>query len=737
MQDIIKKLDLEEYLTTLQNLFAREKSIILEGDINIHHKLISAISTYDLKQLPKVENLNSALMYLKKQGNLKLYEIYEFAKIINYFLYLKRFSFEGKLGEWNDKIIIPDEIKTLIDIFDEKANIKSGYDDDLDRVNKNLYDIKGQIKQSLYATINSKKLQLYLVDHQVHLVHGEQAVLVRAGFNHYLKAKVIDRSSAGFFYIVPHNVSQHKQRQADLINLKDEIIYKLCKQYSSILGKHLMFLGFINKEFDRFDHYMARVFFAKSDDKSFILPSPKVKEQKLIDFKHPALHNAKPINIDFTKKVIMITGVNAGGKTMLLKSILSAVFMSKYLIPYHCDDEETKIGSFKEITAVLDDPQSVKNDISTFAGRMVEFSKLFQKSNIIVGVDEIELGTDSDEAASLFKVIIEELMTKNIKIIITTHHKRLAALMAQNNDVELIAALYDEANRKPTYEFMQGTIGQSYAFETASRYGIPLNVIKEAKVVYGDDKNRLNELIERSSSLEREYKEKIKILDDKIGQHDKLNKSLKEQKETVDTKIISEKSILHKEYKDATSEAKKAIKTKQSQEAHQHLNIAHKKVKDIKVEQHQEILDLKVGDRVKYRNTKGVLVSIKGKKAQLESDDGMKLQVLLTQLKRSGNIPKPKQISKHSIKVNIQKPKAGHIKLDLHGQRAEEAMANLDKFISDSLIAGFDEVLVYHGIGTGKLSYAVKVFLEQHPSVKNFEDALTGQGGFGAKVVKL
>ncbi len=111
---------------------------------------------------------------------------------------------------------------------------------------------------------------------------------------------------------------------------------------------------------------------------------------------------------------------------------------------------------------------------------MVEFSKLFSSKNAIVGVDEIELGTDSDEAASLFKVVIEELIQKDIKIIITTHHKRLAALMASNEDVELVAALYDEANQKPTYDFLQGTIGKSYAFETASRYGIPYNVIKKS-----------------------------------------------------------------------------------------------------------------------------------------------------------------------------------------------------------------------------------------------------------------
>jgi DNA mismatch repair protein MutS2 len=737
MQDIIDKLDLTDYIGTLQSLFAREKPIAIEGDINIHHKLISQLSNYDLKELPKVSNLDSALMHLQKQGDLKLYEVFEFVKIFEYFLYLKRFDFEGKLGEWNDKIIIPNEIKTLVDIFDNKGNIKSGFDDDLDRVNTNLHSNKEAIKQNLYSVINNKKLQPYLVDHQVHLVYGEQTLMVRGGFNHVLKAKVLDRSSAGFFFVLPHSVSDLKQKQEELLNLKEEILYKLAKEYSSLLNKNLMVLKFINKEFDRVDHYISRVFFAKLDDRSFILPSSKNKVNRLIDFKHPALEEPKPVSIDFSKSVVMITGVNAGGKTMLLKSILSAVFMSKYLIPYKCDDEQTKIGSFKTIQTILDDPQNVKNDISTFAGRMVEFSKVFSKSNSIVGVDEIELGTDSDEAASLFKVIIEKLIKNDIKIVITTHHKRLAALLAKNEDVELIAALYDEENRKPTYEFLQGTIGKSYAFETASRYGIPLDIVNEAKKVYGEDKDKLNELIERSSLLEKEYQEKIQKLDEDIAKYDKLNSQLKEQKENADKIIYDEKLALEKEYKDAIEDAKKAIKTTQSSEAHKLLNQAHKKKQSIKVQKHQEPIDLKVGDMVKYRNTKGVLISLKGKKATIESDDGMKLQVLKDELKRSGNLPKIKQNKNHNIKVNIQKPDSGHITLDLHGQRAEEATANLDKFISDALIAGFDEVLVYHGIGTGKLAYAVKVFLEGHPSVKSFEDALTGSGGYGAKVVKL
>jgi DNA mismatch repair protein MutS2 len=732
--EIVKKLDLEDYINLLESFFAREKSIVLQGDINIHYKLISEIGNYSFKTPKKVKNLDTQLMHIKKQGVLKLDDIYEFIKIVDYFNYVKKFSLEGKLEEWIEKIIVPEKIDTLVDKFDEEGNLRAGIDEDFDRVNESIYRNKMQIKDALYKSMNNKKLQPYLVDHQVHLVHGQRTIMVRGGFNHVLKARVLDRSSSGFFYVIPHSVAELKQKQEELFNIKDEVLLKLTKEYTNVLFNNIMFLNFINKEFDRLDHYLARVEFAKLDDKNFILPSSSKKTQKLVDFYHPALKDGKSVTIDFTKSVIMITGVNAGGKTMLLKSILSATFLSKYLIPYKAH-KDTKVGHYKDIIAVLDDPQSVKNDISTFAGRMVEFSKLFSKQNAIVGVDEIELGTDSDEAASLFKVIIEKLMKKGIKIVITTHHKRLASLLAAFEDVELIAALFDEANRKPTYEFLQGTIGQSYAFETASRYGIPLDVVKEAKSVYGDDKDKLNDLIARSSSLELEYKRKLDELNEKLENTDRLKKNLTEQKEELDLLIHQEKTKLHKEYTDVKEEAKKAIKAKVSRESHRHLNSAHKKVKKIETVQADEPIEFKVGDRVKYNDTKGVIISIKGKKAHIETDGGMKLQVPLVSLKRSGNIVKPKVSQK--VKIDVKKPDGGHVKLDLHGQRADEAVENLDKFISDCLVNGFDEVLVYHGIGTGKLSYAVKKFLDSHPKVQGYSDAPQNQGGFGAKVIRL
>ena len=114
MENLIKKLDLNEYITNFSKLFAREKSIILEGDINIHYKIISELSKYNINQPLSVQNLDSQLMHLQKQGVLRVYEIYEFIKIINYFLYLTRFNFEGKLFEWMDKTLEDRDFPAII-----------------------------------------------------------------------------------------------------------------------------------------------------------------------------------------------------------------------------------------------------------------------------------------------------------------------------------------------------------------------------------------------------------------------------------------------------------------------------------------------------------------------------------------------------------------------------------------------------------------------------------------------
>ncbi|MEO1924290.1 MAG: endonuclease MutS2, partial [Nautiliaceae bacterium] len=422
---MIKKLDLSDYIEKLSNLYAREKEYFLEGDIRKNYEYLQKLSNKDFKAPPSVKHLDSEIMHLKKFGNLKHDQIFEFVKIINYFKYLKSRNWTD-LKEWFDKIKIPDEIEKILKHYNEKGEV-IGFEE-IDLINERIKEKKSLIRQQLYKYLNSKKLEPFLVDRQIHLQQGEETLLVRGGFNKVLNAEILGRSSSGFFYIFPRGIEKIKKQLDELESVKEEKLYEIAKTFSETFRKWVKFLEFINKEFDKFDALQARVFMAKNENLEFIMPSFKTKKMYLRDFCHPALKECKPINLEWDKQVLIITGVNAGGKTMLLKSILSAAFMSKYLLPMKIR-ENSVIPHFKEIKPIIDDPQNVKNDISTFAGRIKEFKEVFGKENYLIGVDEIELGTDANEAASLFKVIIEELMKKN-RIVITTHHKRLATLLA-------------------------------------------------------------------------------------------------------------------------------------------------------------------------------------------------------------------------------------------------------------------------------------------------------------------
>ncbi len=734
MKEILSKLDLNEFISKYEHFLARPKPLFMEGDVNQHFRFIKKISPTDFTPPKEVENLDSSLMYLKKSGTLKLHEIYAFVKIIEYFLYLKKLKFDDEIQLWLEKIIIPPEVLEIVRYFDEKGSLRDEIDERFVALNHGIKQSKEQIKEQLRRLLTSSKLSPYLVDKQIHYLDESETLLVRGGFNHVLKGSVAGRSTGGFFYVIPEALSNLKKKEAEYLSQKLEVIYEYEKKISNIFNKFEPFLSFINREFDRFDNYQARIFFAKSRELEFIKPE-KNSTIKLENFAHPALHDPKPISLNFEKKILMITGVNAGGKTMLLKAILSAVFMAKYLLPMKIDANKSSIGHFKEISAIIDDPQSVKNDISTFAGRMQEFSKLFGKDNFIVGVDEIELGTDSDEAATLFKVILEKLLEKNSKIIITTHHKRLAAMMAVNDEVDLLAAIYDEKNQKPTYEFLHGTVGKSYAFETAQRYGIPSHLIQEAKIVHGEDKEKLGELIQKNIDLELEAKRRLSQLKEDESKVEKLKISLESQKERADASLRESQRLLEKKYQEAINTAKAAAKEKDPAQIHRLLNTANKQRNESRErESQQEPLVLKVGDYVKYNNTKGKILSLRKNEAMIESE-GMKLRVPISQLKRSGNNPPPKK--KPQVKIQVQRPSHSSVKLDLHGLRAEEAIEKLDKYLSDALITGYDEVLVYHGVGSGKLAYAVKTFLKAHPKIKGFIDAPANMGGMGATVVRL
>jgi len=630
-----------------------------------------------------------------------------------------------------EKFIIEDKFLEIEKYFTHDGKFDENLDEQLYGLSQRIKEHKNNMSGSLKRLMSTSKLSSYLIDTQIHLLNDEECVLVRGGFNHVLKGAVIGRSTSGGFFVAPDSILKAKEQIRYINQERETIFYTYAKEFSSKLAELQTFINFMDKEFTKFDNYQARVLFARSCNLQ-IIKSKKDSKIVLNSFIHPALSNAKPIHVDFSKNILMVTGVNAGGKTMLLKSILASTFMAKYIIPMKINENKSHLGSFKNILAIIDDPQNVKNDISTFAGRMQEFSRIFSHRSALVGVDEIELGTDSDEAAALFKVILDDLIKKGQKVVVTTHHKRLAALMADRDDVELMAAIYDEELRKPTYEFMQGIIGKSYAFETASRYGISNSIVNEAKNVYGDNSEKLSLLIERGSQLERELKQKHRKVDEKLEDLQRKELDIKAQREKLFAELEEQRSALKNSYAVAINEAKTAARAGDTKAIHRAMNKANKKLPNEKKEKQVQNYEFKVGDQVKYHSQKGTIVSMKGKKDATIEVEGMRVHVKTKSLK-------PTQIIKVKPKTNVtvQVEKRSGLKCDLHGMRADEATDVLDKFLSDALMNGWDEVIIYHGIGTGKLSYAVKNFLIAHPRVKGFDDAPQHLGGFGAKIVML
>lgn len=726
------QLDLSAHINSLQSFFSREQSLYIEGDQERHYRFIKELEKIEFKAPPKIIHFASIIMHLKKHGVLRFDQIFEIVKLVRYIRYFKNREIRGMFGEWVDKVVIPENFIEIDRYFDESGNFEEQLDAQLFGLAQRIKAHKNEISASLKRLLHGQKLGSYLVDTQVHYLNEEECLLVRGGFNHVLKGSVMGRSTGGYFYVSPDAIIKEKQAIRFIDQEREALFYEYAKQFSSKLFEMLPFLTYIDKEFDRFDHYQARIHFAKSKDLA-ILHAQKNSDIIMHEFKHPALEHAKSVSVDFTKKVLMITGVNAGGKTMLLKSILSSALMAKYLIPMNINENRSSIGSFKHIDAIIDDPQNVKNDISTFAGRMKEFAHLFEHRSTLVGVDEIELGTDSDEAAALFNVILDELIKKDQKIVITTHHKRLASLMADRDDVELLAALYDEERRLPTYDFLHGVIGKSYAFETASRYGIAPHIVTRAKEVYGLNHEKLNELIERGSTMERDLKQKHKLVDEKLDDLQKKEQRVKELEESLYVELNTQKQKLKAEFDIAINEAKKAATANDTAAIHRAMNKANNALPKEPIEPpKKKAFNFSAGDSIKYRGQRGTIVSLKEKEAMIEVE-GMRLRVKIFDLKPSGNEAVKKQKSELTLHVD----KKSGLKCDLHGLRAAEAEEVLDKFISDALIQGWDEVLVYHGIGTGKLSYAVKNYLSAHPKVKKFEDAPIQMGGYGAKLVHL
>jgi len=482
--------------------------------------------------------------------------------------------------------------------------------------------------------------------------------------------------------------------------------------------------------------------------------------------KNRTIKNAEPV-VPLDLKLaddelgLIITGPNAGGKSVAMKTVgmLSLMLQSGYPIPVQPDSVLPIIsGLFLDVG----DDQSIENDLSTFSSRLHWMKQTLDQlqPGALILIDEAGSGTDPEEGGALFQAFVEEVISRNCRVIVTTHHGSLKVFAHEHPNVVNGAMEFNQENLSPTYKFKKGIPGSSYAFEIAERMHLPANLMKKARGLLGENRDKMGELL---VSLEKKMQESEELTHEysrRLREIEKRERIYREQADNTDQK---RKKILEKAYKDAGDimrDANRRIEEavekvvqegrenkEKIKEARKELAGAKKEISEkqqhFEEETEEEIFRSKdkptVGDYVLIgdSNTRGELVEISGKQATVLMN-GMRVKSKLNKLTKT-NPPKKEKASRFSRSYSTSNDLDLSVKpsLDLRGKRGDEAITELTLYLDKAIARGLKQVEIIHGKGEGILHKLVNEYLENRPEVESFEIAPWESGGTGCTVANL
>jgi DNA mismatch repair protein MutS2 len=484
---------------------------------------------------------------------------------------------------------------------------------------------------------------------------------------------------------------------------------------------------------------------------------------RLYDARHPVLlqrhrrDDVIPLSLELGEKyrTLIITGPNAGGKSVAMKTIGLLILMvqSGLHIPAASHSE---FPVFSSIFVDIGDEQSVENDLSTFSSHLRNLNQIISEASetSLVLIDEIGAGTDPTEGGALAAAILLDLTRKGAFTIATTHHGSLKAFAHETPMVSNGAMEFDQSTLQPTYRFKTGIPGSSYALEIARRLGVPENIIANARSLVGTQKDRLENLLAdlelRSQELHTELKS-IQTARDELGQlkdeYELKNRSFKkEMKELRKQAIDQAEEITH--HVNATIE-KIVREIRESNASKEVLTRVRREISTVRDEitAHRKELspqdaieptgEIHPGDKVRL-HTGGddgeVLEILKENTAAVVAFGSLKIRCELSDLRKIQTGTSPAYRVNSSVFQGSQELRR---EIDLRGMLGDEAIAAVDKFLDEAFVAGLHRVDIIHGKGTGALRKKINEFLKTHPHVKSQRLGEWNEGSTGVTVVEL
>ena len=691
-------------------------------------------------------------------------------------------------------------------IIDKYGKIRDTASNELFEVRKAIRSREGQVSKRLQQIMSQAQSAGYVDgDASISIRDGRAVIPVSAVHKRRVKGLIHDESATGkTFYIEPVEVVELNNELRELEYRERREIVKILTDFTDLLRPDIDEIEISSDYLLSIDMIRAKARYANTNE----CVRPIISTEGILNLRkarHPLLMQTLkregkeiiPLDLTLThdKHILVISGPNAGGKSVCLKSVglLQYMFQCGMLIPVGHNSE---IPIFDSIFIDIGDEQSIDNDLSTYSSHLLNMKNMLQHatSKSLILIDEFGTGTEPIIGGSIAESILEKLEGRGSYGVITTHYSNLKYYASNAVGIANGAMTFDVQNIRPLFQLEMGMPGSSFAIEIARKIGLPEEIIKSASEKAGSDHISIERQL-REIARDKRYWElkrnKIRIANKKIETlEDQYSEQLSKIKEDRSTILKSAKADAQRILSDANKHIESTIKTiKESQADKEKTRFIRKELDNFKenldsdrgvdndnndrieremarLQQRQQKraekrdnqpqdgeivtkvdlikpskIDIGCKVKVEDQDTVGVVQSVKGDKITISFGH------ILTTVNRarlttvSNNEFKNQQrqrqtSSKTSIDISQRKLNFKQ-NIDVRGMRAMEALETVEDFIDDAIMVGVGQVTILHGKGTGALKSEIRSYLRGINDIESAEDERVEMGGSGITVVKF
>ncbi|MEH7106576.1 endonuclease MutS2 [Bacillus sp. JJ1764] len=703
-------------------------------------------------------------------GVLSPHELVQIASIIHASRQMKRFIEE--FSEDRTEIpILAEEVAKIIPLTDLEHAIKQAIDESgevLDGASETLRTLRHQlranearVREKLESMIRSSSAQKMLSDAIITIRNDRFVIPVKQEYRGHYGGIIHDQSSSGQTLFIEPQVIVQLNNQLQDIRVKEQLeIERILTELSARSAEHDSELTVIVNVMANLDFIFAKARYGKKIKAA----KPTMNHEgriSLFKARHPliSIDEVVPNDIllgkDYT--TIVITGPNTGGKTVTLKTLGLCSLMAQAGLQVPAQDG-SELAVFDAIYADIGDEQSIEQSLSTFSSHMVNIVDILGRVdfNSLVLFDELGAGTDPQEGAALAISILDEVHRRGARVVATTHYPELKAYGYNREGVLNASVEFDVETLSPTYKLLLGVPGRSNAFEISKRLGLNDRVIEAARSHVSEDTNQIDQMIasleESKRQAEIEYQEARDYLNQAEKLHHDLQKQMMEFYDKKDDMLEKAAEKAETILEDAKKEAESVIRDLRKMRIEKHAEVKEHELIDAKRRLQEAAPVIKRSKQTAVKKTKQHILmpgdevkvlSFNSNGTLLEriSDSEWQVQMGIMKMKVKEKdleyITTPKQAETKPLAIVRGRDANVKLELDLRGERYEDALLRVEKYIDDALLANYPRVSIIHGKGTGALRQGVQEYLKNHRSVKKIRFGEAGEGGSGVTVVEF